>query len=101
MNLDVVSIHHDPEVFPNPQQFDPSRFDVRNCAKALSKFISYNQLFFFPFFHFFFFYGNEMQVPLKPFSFLGFGSGQRMCPGINLAKLEISIFIHHLVCRYK
>jgi cytochrome P450 len=67
VNLDVVSIHHDPEVFPNPQQFDPSRFDV----------------------------------PLKPFSFIGFGSGQRMCPGINLAKLEISIFIHHLVCRYK
>ncbi|CAL9020072.1 unnamed protein product [Prunus brigantina] len=67
VNLDVVSIHHDPEVFPNPQKFDPSRFDA----------------------------------PLKPFSFLGFGSGQRMCPGINLAKLEISVFIHHLVCRYK
>ncbi|KAH7525137.1 abscisic acid 8'-hydroxylase 1 [Ziziphus jujuba] len=66
VNLDVVSIHHDSEVFPNPEQFDPSRFDV----------------------------------PLKPLSFLGFGSGQRMCPGINLAKLEISIFIHHLVCRY-
>ncbi|XP_062159717.1 abscisic acid 8'-hydroxylase 3-like [Alnus glutinosa] len=67
VNLDVVSIHHDPEVFPNPQKFDPSRFDE----------------------------------PLKPFSFLGFGSGQRMCPGINLAKLEISIFVHYLVCRYK
>ncbi|PQM40308.1 abscisic acid 8-hydroxylase 3 [Prunus yedoensis var. nudiflora] len=24
VNLDVVSIHHDPEVFPNPQEFDPS-----------------------------------------------------------------------------
>ncbi|KAM4130638.1 hypothetical protein ACJW30_01G115900 [Castanea mollissima] len=67
VNLDVVSIHHDPEVFPDPEKFDPSRFDE----------------------------------PLKPFSFLGFGSGPRMCPGINLAKLEISIFIHYLVCRYK
>ncbi|KAI3430061.1 uncharacterized protein J3R85_008349 [Psidium guajava] len=67
VNLDVVSIHHDPEVFPQPEVFDPSRFDE----------------------------------PLKPFSFLGFGSGPRMCPGINLAKLEISIFIHHLACRYK
>ncbi|GMP79776.1 hypothetical protein CsSME_00035165 [Camellia sinensis var. sinensis] len=67
INLDVVSIHHDPEVFPDPEKFNPSRFDE----------------------------------PLKPFSFLGFGSGPRMCPGINLAKLEISVFIHHLVCRYK
>ncbi|XP_021903427.1 abscisic acid 8'-hydroxylase 3-like [Carica papaya] len=67
VNLDVVSIHHDPEVFPDPEKFEPSRFDA----------------------------------PVKPFSFLGFGSGPRMCPGINLAKIEISIFIHHLVCRYK
>ncbi|KAL5714968.1 hypothetical protein ACHQM5_016860 [Ranunculus cassubicifolius] len=66
VNLDVVSIHHDPEVFEDPEKFNPLRF-------------------------------NE---PLKPFSFLGFGSGQRMCPGNNLAKLEILIFIHHLVCRY-
>ncbi|XP_051124465.1 abscisic acid 8'-hydroxylase 3-like [Andrographis paniculata] len=67
VNLDVVSIHHDPEIFPNPEKFDPSRFDE----------------------------------PLKPFSFLGFGSGPRMCPGINLAKLEICVFIHHLVCKYR
>ncbi|XP_002533019.2 abscisic acid 8'-hydroxylase 3 [Ricinus communis] len=67
INLDVVSIHHDPEVFPDPQKFDPTRFGA----------------------------------PLRPFSFLGFGSGPRMCPGINLAKLEICVFIHHLVTRYK
>ncbi|KAK4253106.1 hypothetical protein QN277_010924 [Acacia crassicarpa] len=67
LNLDVVSIHHDPEVFPDPYKFDPSRFDAL----------------------------------LKPFSFLGFGSGPRMCPGMNLAKIEICVFIHHLVIRYK
>ncbi|XP_009784233.1 abscisic acid 8'-hydroxylase 3-like [Nicotiana sylvestris] len=44
---------------------------------------------------------SRFDGPLKPFSFLGFGSGPRMCPGINLAKLEISVFLHHLVCRYK
>ncbi|KAK8548961.1 hypothetical protein V6N12_061862 [Hibiscus sabdariffa] len=67
VNLDVVSIHHDSETFPDPEKFDPSRFDA----------------------------------PLKAFSYLGFGSGPRMCPGMNLAKLEICIFIHHLVCKYK
>nr|XP_043618504.1 abscisic acid 8'-hydroxylase 3-like [Erigeron canadensis] len=67
VNLDVVSIHHDPQVFSEPHKFDPSRFDD----------------------------------PLRSYSFLGFGNGPRTCPGMNLAKLEISIFIHHLVCRYK
>ncbi|XP_073365633.1 abscisic acid 8'-hydroxylase 3-like [Aegilops tauschii subsp. strangulata] len=37
---------------------------------------------------------------LKPYSFLGFGSGPRMCPGMSLAKLEICVFAHHLVCTY-
>ncbi|KAJ1292816.1 hypothetical protein BS78_01G019200 [Paspalum vaginatum] len=66
VNLDVVSIHHDPAVFADPERFDPDRFDQT----------------------------------LKPYSFLGFGSGPRMCPGMNLARLEICVFVHHLVCRY-
>ncbi|KAJ6954110.1 abscisic acid 8'-hydroxylase 3-like [Populus alba x Populus x berolinensis] len=71
INLDVVSIHHDPEVFPDPEKFDPSRFDLSS-----SNTIHYHH-------------------------FLGSGSGPRMCPGINLARLEICVFIHHLVIRYK
>lgn len=42
----------------------------------------------------------DAQETLKPYSFLGFGSGPRMCPGMSLAKLEICVFVHHLVCRY-
>nr|CAB3502913.1 unnamed protein product [Digitaria exilis] len=67
VNLDVVSIHHDPAVFADPERFHPDRFDET----------------------------------LKPYSFLGFGSGPRMCPGMNLARLEICIFVHHLLCRYR
>ncbi|KAL9663577.1 hypothetical protein QQ045_018966 [Rhodiola kirilowii] len=30
-----------------------------------------------------------------------FGGGQRLCPGLELSKLEISIFLHHLVTTYR
>ncbi|KAL8146350.1 hypothetical protein AgCh_004187 [Apium graveolens] len=44
---------------------------------------------------------ERLRAPIKPFGYLRFGSGPRMCPRINLAKLELCIFVHHLVCRYK
>lgn len=34
-------------------------------------------------------------------SFTPFGGGQRLCPGLELSRLELSIFLHHLVTSYK
>ncbi|KAK8607492.1 hypothetical protein V6N13_053225 [Hibiscus sabdariffa] len=34
-------------------------------------------------------------------SFTPFGGGQRLCPGLELSRLEISIFLHHLITTYK
>lgn len=61
------NIHHNPEFFPDPQKFDPSRF---------------------------------LASP-KPNTFLPFGNGVHACPGNELAKLEMFIFIHHLVTKYR
>ncbi|XP_072964168.1 cytochrome P450 90D2-like isoform X2 [Typha angustifolia] len=33
-------------------------------------------------------------------SFTPFGGGQRLCPGLDLARLEASIFLHHLVTNF-
>ncbi|PPS02864.1 hypothetical protein GOBAR_AA17803 [Gossypium barbadense] len=34
-------------------------------------------------------------------SFLPFGAGSRICPGADLAKLEISIFLHYFLLNYE
>ncbi|KMT09034.1 hypothetical protein BVRB_6g137400 [Beta vulgaris subsp. vulgaris] len=34
-------------------------------------------------------------------NFMPFGGGQRLCPGSELAKLEMAIFIHHLVLKFQ
>ncbi|KAK1424999.1 hypothetical protein QVD17_20341 [Tagetes erecta] len=62
------SLHHDPENYPKPKEFNPSRWDG--------------------------------YVP-KPGTFLPFSGGTRLCPGNELAKLEISIFLHHFLLKYK
>ncbi|XP_022133522.1 cytochrome P450 724B1 [Momordica charantia] len=39
---------------------------------------------------------KEMGKKVTPF-----GGGPRLCPGVELAKLEISFFLHHLVLNYR
>ncbi|KAJ6801120.1 ent-kaurenoic acid oxidase-like isoform X1 [Iris pallida] len=62
------SVHMDPHVYPNPKEFNPSRWDGF--------------------------------VP-KAGTFLPFGGGSRLCPGNELAKLEISVFLHYFLLDYE
>ncbi|TQE09048.1 hypothetical protein C1H46_005431 [Malus baccata] len=62
------SIHYDSELYPNPMEFNPSRWD---------------------------------NLTPKALSFLPFGAGSHLCPGNDLAKLEIAIFLHHFLLNYK
>uniref|UniRef100_M0ZRA5 Cytochrome P450 n=2 Tax=Solanum tuberosum TaxID=4113 RepID=M0ZRA5_SOLTU len=34
-------------------------------------------------------------------NFTPFGGGQRLCPGLDLARLEASIFLHHFTTQFK
>ncbi|PNX86343.1 ent-kaurenoic acid oxidase 1-like protein, partial [Trifolium pratense] len=60
------SVHLDNEIYPNPKEFNPDRW-------------------------------NEVH---KAGEFLPFGGGTRLCPGNDLAKLEISVFLHHFLLNY-
>nr|AYP67587.1 ent-kaurenoic acid oxidase [Paeonia suffruticosa] len=62
------SVHLDPEIYPDPKEFNPSRWDDHTP---------------------------------KTGTYLPFGAGSRMCPGNDLAKLEISIFLHYFLLNYK
>ncbi|XP_004308741.1 PREDICTED: ent-kaurenoic acid oxidase 1-like [Fragaria vesca subsp. vesca] len=61
-------IHWDSEIYPNPNEFNPSRWD---------------------------------NYTPKPATFLPFGAGSRLCPGNDLAKLEIAVFLHHFLLDYE
>ncbi|KAJ8525969.1 hypothetical protein K7X08_000798 [Anisodus acutangulus] len=37
----------------------------------------------------------------KPASFLPFGIGPKMCPGANLVRLEVSVFLHYYILYYR
>ena len=59
--------HMDPGIFPDPDKFQPSRF--------------------------------ESQAP--PYSFVAFGGGQRLCAGIEFARVETLVAMHHLLRRFR
>ncbi|XP_010519301.1 PREDICTED: abscisic acid 8'-hydroxylase 4 [Tarenaya hassleriana] len=44
---------------------------------------------------------SRFEVHPKPSTFLPFGSGVHSCPGNELAKLQILIFLHHLVTKFR
>lgn len=64
--------HQDINIYPQPQQFDPERFNL-----------------------------SSMEDKSKTFSFIPFGGGMRECIGKEFAKLEMKIFAALLVRNYQ
>lgn len=59
--IPVWSLHHDPEYFPDPEKFDPERFSEQN---------------------------KEL---IKPYTYLPFGEGPRMCIGMRFGQLQTKV----------
>lgn len=95
------TVNLDPQSYPDPKKFKPSRWDVsRTLISSLFEYsVIHDQVSL---------YRKTLLmlqviqdfVP-KAGRFLPFGGGSRLCPGNDLAKLEISVFLHHFLLNYQ
>ena len=66
----AYALHHDPKYFPDPEKFDPERFNEENKGNIL------------------------------PYTYLPFGVGPRQCIGNRFALMEIKILMVHLLRKF-
>ncbi|KAH8346412.1 hypothetical protein KR084_012203 [Drosophila pseudotakahashii] len=71
VHIPVVALHHDPDNFPQPEEFRPERFD------------------------------EEHKHEIRQFTYLPFGVGQRSCIGTRMALMEVKSLIFQLLLRYR
>jgi cytochrome P450 len=71
ISINPLYTHHMPEYWPEPQRYDPMRFDP------------------------------EVSRTRHKFAFVPFGGGAHMCLGLNFAYMQAKCFIWHLLNRYR
>ncbi|XP_049539826.1 probable cytochrome P450 9f2 [Anopheles darlingi] len=65
--IPIAAIHHDPLHYPDPERFDPERFNERN------------------------------RESIRPGTYLPFGIGPRNCIGSRFALMEVKAIVYHLL----
>ncbi|XP_054261599.1 cytochrome P450 6k1-like [Macrosteles quadrilineatus] len=69
--LPMFAIHRDPLYYPNPEVFDPERFNAENKAAR------------------------------PAYTYIPFGEGPRICPGMKYGLNQVKLFVSSIVQKYK
>lgn len=104
----------DPANYSEPEEFNPSRWDVREPSCIVSAIYVLRNLFTLIRYVFNSAFSNtylglifhllifcKQNYRKKGGAFIPFGAGSRSCPGSDLAKLEMSIFLHYFLLNYE
>jgi cytochrome P450 len=67
----IYGVHHDPDLWPDPSRFDPSRFSQDKTKDQI------------------------------PYSYLPFGGGPRLCIGNQFAMLEMLLVLSHVSRQFR
>ncbi|KAG0490745.1 hypothetical protein HPP92_007608 [Vanilla planifolia] len=70
-----AAVHLDSELYAEPHQFKPWRWQLK-CAQGTATVATSN-------------------------NFMAYGGGPRLCAGSELAKVEMAVFLHHLVVKFR
>nr|AFU86422.1 cytochrome P450 CYP6CS2v1 [Laodelphax striatellus] len=72
LQVSSYGLHHDPKFFPNPDKFDPKRFDK-----------------------------NSPSHDIVPFSYLPFGEGPRFCIGKRFAIFTVKLGLYAILSKFR
>jgi cytochrome P450 family 3 subfamily A len=71
ITIPIHALHHDPEIFPDPDEFKPERFS------------------------------DENKKSRESVAFLGFGAGPRSCLGLRFAHVNIKLLLSSILSKYR
>ncbi|GFY41649.1 cytochrome P450 3A21, partial [Trichonephila inaurata madagascariensis] len=71
VTIPIYPLQRDPEIYPNPDVFDPDRFTAEERAKR------------------------------DPYTYLPFGAGPRNCVGMRFALMEVKVCLAYVVANFK
>lgn len=71
LNIPMFAIHHDPKYYPDPERFDPERFNEENNKN------------------------------IRPYTYFPFGLGPRNCIGARFTLIEMKVVLFHLLSRFE